>query len=113
MPWLVRDGQVLASLEIAASRAERRRGLLGRTSFEGALALRPVRSVHSIGMRFPLDVAFLDADGVVVDLVRLPPRRITRPRWRARSVIEATAGSFERWGLAEGDQLDFALDAPC
>ena len=60
MSWLVCDGTVLASLEIADTRATRRRGLLGRDGFEGALLLRPVRSVHTIGMRFPIDIAWCD-----------------------------------------------------
>lgn len=106
MAWLLRDGEVLAALEIAESRRARRRGLLGRDSFEGALLLRPARSVHSIGMRFPIDVAFCDADLVVLCTLSLRPNRITRTRWRAQSVIEASSGAFERWGLRSGDQLE-------
>lgn len=106
MAWLLRDGEVLAALEIAESRRARRRGLLGRDSFEGALLLRPARSVHSIGMRFPIDVAFCDADLVVLCTVGLRPNRITRARWKARSVIEASSGAFDRWGLRPGDQLE-------
>ena len=37
-------------------------GLLGRDGIEGALLLRPARSVHTLGMRFAIDVAFCDAD---------------------------------------------------
>lgn len=106
MAWLLRDGEVLAALEIAESRRARRRGLLGRDSFEGALLLRPARSVHSIGMRFPIDVAFCDADLVVLCTLSLRPNRISRTRWRAQSVIEASSGAFERWGLRPGDQLE-------
>ena len=107
MPWLVRDGQVLASLELAETRRARRKGLLGRDSLEGALALVPARSVHSFGMGAPIDVAFVDRAGEVLSIVRLRPRRVTLPRWRARSVIEAAAGSFERWGLAVGQQVEY------
>ena len=42
------------------------RGLLGRDGIDGAMLLRPARSVHSVGMRFPIDVAFCDQDLVVV-----------------------------------------------
>lgn len=104
--WLLRDGEVLAAVELATSRRARRRGLLGRESIDGALLLRPARSVHSIGMRFAIDVAFCDRDMVVVDLCHLAPNRMTRTRWRARAVIEAQAGAFERWGLRVGDQLE-------
>ena len=89
MAWLLRDGEVLASLEVADSRRARSRGLLGRSGVEGALLLRPCRSVHSLGMRFSMDVAFCDDDLQVL-----------------RVVIEAEAGAFARWGLRPGDVLE-------
>lgn len=97
---------MLASCEVAATRAARRRGLLGRDGVDGALVLTPARAVHTLGMRFDLDVAYLAADGRVVDLHRLRRHRLGRPRWRARSVVEAGAGAFERWGLRVGDVLE-------
>ncbi|HVF32504.1 MAG TPA: DUF192 domain-containing protein [Acidimicrobiales bacterium] len=106
MPWLLRDGDVLAACEVASSFGDRLKGLLGRDGVEGALILRPARSVHTVGMRFAIDVAFCDRDLVVVDTVCLPPHRLTRPRRRARCVIEAEAGAFERWGLRVGDRLE-------
>jgi uncharacterized membrane protein (UPF0127 family) len=106
VPWLLRDGEVLASLEVAETRAQRRRGLLGRDGFEGALLLRPARSVHTLGMRFPLDVAWCDRDLTVLRIARLPAHRVSRPVLRAHVVVEAEAGSFARWGLAPGDHLE-------
>ncbi|MFQ5557215.1 MAG: DUF192 domain-containing protein, partial [Acidimicrobiales bacterium] len=61
MPWLVAGDHVIASLEIAESRRARRRGLLGRDGIDGALLLCPARSVHTFGMRFPIDVAHCDS----------------------------------------------------
>jgi len=104
--WLLCDDEVLASLEVATSRADRRRGLLGREGFEGALLIERARSVHSLGMRFAIDVAFCDADLVVLRTVRLRPHRVTLPVMRARRVIEAEAGMFAHWGLRPGDQLE-------
>jgi uncharacterized membrane protein (UPF0127 family) len=104
--WLLRDGEVLASLELAESRQERRRGLLGRDSVDGALLVRPARSVHTLGMRFPIDVAFCDADLRVLRVVRMPRFRVSRVVWRSRAVIEAEAGSFDRWHLRPGDELE-------
>src|SRR2546423_617690 len=101
MPWLIRDGDVLAALEIAASRHDRRRGLLGRDGLDGALLLRPARAVHTVGMRFPIDVAFCrpveDEKLEVVRTVCMPRRRVGRPSLWANCVIEAEAGAFERW----------------
>lgn len=104
--WLVRDARVLASLEIPTTRRARAIGLLGRPRLEGAMLLRPARSVHSIGMRFDLDVAFLDAGGVVIRTLRLHRNRITPPVWRARAVLEAEAGSFGQWELKIGDVVE-------
>ncbi len=106
MAWLLRDDEVLASLEIADSRASRRRGLLGRDALQGALWLAPARAVHTVGMRFDIDVAFLDADGVVLDVCQMRRHRIGLPRWRARVVVETEAGALERWGVVAGQRLE-------
>ena len=109
MPWLVRDGKVLATMESAASRRERRRGLLGRDGVDGVLQL-PARSVHTVGMRFPIDVAFCRPRGRdelrVVRIVTMRPNRVTRPSLRARIALEAEAGSFRRWDVRPGDRLE-------
>ncbi len=105
--WLLREGEVLASAQMTTSLAERSRGLFGRESYEGAMLLTHTRSVHTMGMRFALDVAFLDAELVVLEIVHLRRWRITLPRRRGRSVLEAPGGSFERWGLRPGDRVEF------
>ncbi len=101
----------MASLEVARTRSERRRGLLGRDDLTGALLIERCRCVHTIGMSFDIDVLFLDRQRRVVDLVRMQPGRIGRPRLSARSVIESRAGACERWGLSVGDTLDVRLEA--
>jgi uncharacterized membrane protein (UPF0127 family) len=106
MTWLVRDGDVLAAAEVADSFGERTKGLLGRSHFEGAMVFPRTRSVHTFGMRFAIDAAFCDKDMVVVGVVRLRPWRMSRPRRGGRSVIEAQAGAFERWGLRVGDKVE-------
>lgn len=104
--WVLRDGEVLAAGEVAKTMAQRTRGLLGKRGYEGALLLQHTSSVHSFGMHFAIDVAFLDRNLVVLDLTELRPWRVALPRLRARSVLEAEAGAFERWGLHVGDQLE-------
>ena len=106
MPWLVRDEDVLAVAEVADSRRRRARGLIGRDDIEGALLLQPCRQVHTFGMRFSLDVAFCDRSGIVLHVCELPPRRVSRPVWRSSFVIEARAGSFERWKLQVADVVE-------
>jgi uncharacterized membrane protein (UPF0127 family) len=106
MPWLLRDGEVLAALEVADSFGARLRGLLGRDGIDGALLLQPARSVHTIGMRFAIDVAFCDRDLRVLRTQTMPRYRIGAPHMRSRCVVEAEAGAFERWNLRPGDQLE-------
>jgi uncharacterized membrane protein (UPF0127 family) len=90
------------AVEVAPSRGARRRGLLGRDGIDGVLVLEPCRQVHTIGMRFPVDVAFCAADGRVLRLVTLRPGRVSRPVWRARWALEAEAGALVREGLRCG-----------
>jgi uncharacterized protein len=104
--WLVRDGEVLATAEVAADARARRRGLLGRDAIDGVLVLRPCRHVHTFRMRFAIDVAFCDADGRVLRVSTLRPWRISTVVWRSKLVIEAEAGAFERWSLRVGDQVE-------
>ena len=105
MAWLVAEDHVVASLEIADTRAARRRGLLGRDGIEGALLLSPARSVHTVRMKFAIDVAHLDADMTVLSVVTMPPHRLGRWRFRARHGIESEAGAMRHWGIEPGVKL--------
>jgi uncharacterized membrane protein (UPF0127 family) len=111
MAWLVSDARVLASAELAETRRARRKGLLGRDDVEGAFVIEPCRWIHTIGMRFPIDVAYLDDTGVVVKTCRMARLRMGLPVRHARCVIEARAGAFERWGLHVGDEIEIRCDA--
>ncbi|MFJ8084186.1 DUF192 domain-containing protein [Streptomyces sp. NPDC096205] len=89
-------------LEIARSYRARRKGLLRRTSLTGALLLTPANSIHTFGMRIPIDVAYLDRHLRVLSLHTMPPNRLGLPRLRARHVLEAEAGVMHSWGLRVG-----------
>lgn len=106
MAWLLKDGEVLASLEVAETGRERRRGLLGRDHLDGALLLRPARWVHTIGMRFPIDVIHCDGDFNVLRVTTMRRNRLGRPVLKARAVIEAEAGAAGRWSIEVGDSLE-------
>jgi uncharacterized membrane protein (UPF0127 family) len=106
MTWLLREGDVLAAAEVAETFSQRSRGLLGRSSYEGAMILPRTRSVHTFGMKFAIDVAVCDRELIVLMVATLRPYRMTFPRRGGRSVVEAEAGAFERWGLRVGDHLE-------
>lgn len=107
--WLVCDGRVLASASCAEGARDRRRGLLGRDSVDGALVLRRCRWIHTVGMRFDIDVAYLDSLGTVVKTVHMRRMRIGAPVLRASWVIEAQGGAFARWGLHMGDVVELRI----
>ncbi|WP_405887849.1 DUF192 domain-containing protein [Streptomyces sp. NBC_01136] len=89
-------------LEVAESARARHRGLLGRDGIDGALLLGPASAVHTLGMRFAIDVAYLDRKFRVLAVRTMRPGRLGRPRPRSRYVLEAEAGAMERWGVRRG-----------
>jgi uncharacterized membrane protein (UPF0127 family) len=100
---LIDERGIRLRAEVPTSRRERARGLLGRERLVpgSGLLLERTRSIHTIGMRFEIAVAFLDADLRIVQLVRVPPGRIVMPRRGARHVLEL--GTDTR--LRPGDRL--------
>ena len=62
MPGLVSEEQVLASVAVAHTRAERRRGPLGREAGDGTVRPRPARNVRTVGMRSAVDGVHLGRD---------------------------------------------------
>jgi len=105
---------VALEVDVAATRATRRRGLLGRDSLgatEGLL-LSPCKAVHTVGMRFPIDVIFIDRDGRAVRIVpALAPWRMAMSA-RAKAVIELAAGTAAAADIQIGDMLYLAPAPP-
>jgi hypothetical protein len=84
------------------------RGLLGRAGLEPGegLLLEPCRAVHMLGMRFALDIAFLDRDGTVVAAYpNLRPGARTGWHRGATRALELPAGTLAASGTREGDQI--------
>lgn len=105
MATLLCDGREVAPVRIAASRRARYRGLLGEESIDGALLLLKTNGVHTLGMRFPIDVAYLTKDLTVIDIIQLKPNRWSRNRLTARHTLETAWGTMDTWGIARGSQL--------
>jgi uncharacterized membrane protein (UPF0127 family) len=84
------------------------RGLLGqvRMRSDEAVWIVPSRGIHTIGLRFAIDVIYLDAQLRVVHLMEnLGPLRIAPIRWQCASVLELPARSLYGSGTQVGDQL--------
>ncbi|HZP48382.1 MAG TPA: DUF192 domain-containing protein [Vicinamibacterales bacterium] len=101
-----RTGETIASsVELADTRASRRKGLLGRASLDpaAALVIKPCFAIHTAFMQFPIDVVFVDRQWTV--------RRIAEQvgPWRmaacfgARMVVELAAGAGR--GIRVGDKV--------
>jgi uncharacterized membrane protein (UPF0127 family) len=102
------DGRDLAAVELATTAWHRARGLLGRRALEPARALwlAPCRSIHTVGMRFPIDVVYLDRDWRVVAIrEQVVPYRLTWGGWRSYGVLEFAAGEAARLQLTSGQRL--------
>ncbi len=92
---------------VAASMLARMRGLLARPELrrgEGML-LRSCNMVHTVGMRYPIDVVFLGRDGSVLKISDAVGPRRARGHWRAHSVLELAAGEASRCGIWQGMRL--------
>ncbi len=99
----------------ASSLLSRFVGLLGTAAIadgEG-LWIVPCRGVHTLGMRYPIDVAFLDARGVVIGILTgLPPNRVGRLIRGARGALELPSGILAATGTVPGDLLEFEGGGP-
>ena len=83
-------------------------GLLGRASLEpgDGLVIDPCDTIHTWFMRFPIDVLFVDGDGVVVRAIEsLGPFRFASGRPRARRTIELPPGTLRRAAVAAGARV--------
>ncbi|MBP2650408.1 MAG: hypothetical protein H6Q74_1233 [Firmicutes bacterium] len=98
--------------QVADSFFSRLKGLLGsaRLDEEMALVICPCSSVHTFGMRYVIDVVFVDVNHQVVKVVaNLAPGKMAWCR-KSHYVVELAAGSVAATGLRMGDKLEFAYN---
>jgi len=99
---------LLARAQVADKLFQRLKGLLGRRELPSGsgMIIKPCQSVHTVGMSFPIDVAFVDREDTVCCLIReMPPFRFSTFDRKASYVIEAPAGTFRETGTEVGDRL--------
>jgi uncharacterized membrane protein (UPF0127 family) len=103
-----RSGQTIASdVALALTRAERRRGLLGRDHLAptAGIVLSPCCAIHTMFMRFAIDAVFVDRGGRAVRIVKgLAPWRIAVAPG-AYAVIELAAGRLDAGDVRLDDEL--------
>jgi len=105
---LTRNVQLATSVELATTSRKRSKGLLGRSGLgqgEG-LWIAPCESVHTFGMRFAIDLVYLDKQHRVRKIRRnVPPWRISACL-AAHSVLELAAGAIREQDAQPGDQIE-------
>jgi len=103
-----RTGRSIAHTVIPAFESDaRRKGLLGRESFEkgSAMVIAPSNAIHTFFMRFSIDVLFVRRNGIVAKVRRsIPPWRAAVSLW-AYAVIELPAGTLGVDDAKVGDVL--------
>jgi uncharacterized membrane protein (UPF0127 family) len=107
---IARTRQPLATrVQVAHSFARRLIGLLGRTTLPKSEALMFPRcnSIHTIGMRMPIDIVFVDRSLRVVALkTHVGAGQVLPPVKGAWGVIELASGRVSEAGLRDGDELN-------
>lgn len=104
-----RDGTIVSmNVAFAFKCYERMLGLLikDKLSEEHCLWIKPCCSIHTFGMKYPLDVIFLNKYNIVVCIrENVKPNRFCIPRSLCHSAIELSAGSINKLRLYPGDRL--------
>ena len=111
-------GVLLAqNVRIANTHWTRLRGLMGATqstfSSGQALWIVPCHGVHTMAMRFPLDLLYLDHYSTVIHVEEaVKPWRFAAVKLRAASVLELPAGTIRSSGTKRGDKIEIAIANP-
>ena len=103
------DEILIESVEPAFSLGARMCGLLGRDKLAvgHALYIKPCGSIHTMGMRFNLDLIFLDRNLTVTKIVRdVASFKIVLGGKHAASVLELESGWFDWDKLSVGDNVN-------
>lgn len=85
---------------------KRFKGLMGKRDFDHVLVFTNLTdsSIHTMFMRFEIDVYFIDENRMVFDKVTLKPWRFYKPGRQAKYIIETRKGMLK---IKIGDYLDF------
>jgi uncharacterized membrane protein (UPF0127 family) len=103
------------TLALANTHWSRLRGLVGASPGDfgngWGLWIVPCRGVHTLAMRFPIDVVYLDRDGIVVHIdENLKPWRFARVHMQAASVLELPRQVLAATGTVVGDKIEIKLE---
>jgi uncharacterized protein len=101
---------ISASAVMADNFFRRFSGLIFRKRLKDdeVLVLKGCKSIHTIGMRYSIDAAFIDSGGkIVAAFNNLKPWRVTPYFPDAVLVMEARSGFLGKWSMDAGDKIIF------
>ena len=109
-----RNAYLATHLSVAGTHWLRLLGLMGKdpASFPAGdgLWIIPSRGVHTLAMKFPIDVLYLDPNKFVVHVERnLKPWRLARVSMRTASVLELPGNTLSSSATAIGDEIEIAM----
>jgi len=102
------DGAIIASLDDVnktETTIERTKGLLGKKALTaGGLWIKPCNSVHTFGMKFPIDLIYLNKNNVIIKTVSALKVWRASGCFRAASILELPTGTIQQFNLQNGTQ---------
>lgn len=102
------SGQIEFDVKIARNFFSRAFGLLFRKKLKSneCLLITPCKSIHTIGMRYNIDVVFIDAFGYITDIYcDVKPFRVINASNEASSVVEFLGGTLAQYQLCKNESL--------
>ena len=112
-----RNAYLASHLSVAETHLSRLRGLMCKDAANfpagSGLWIIPCRGVHTLAMKFPIDVLYLDKNKFVVHVEQnLKPWRMARVSLRTASVLELPDNTLQSSGTAVGDEIEIAWGQP-
>jgi uncharacterized protein len=109
-----RQAFLATELTVADTHWARLRGLMGTRPdsfrFGQGLWIVPSHGVHTLAMRYPIDVIYLNKDKTVVHLEEnIKPWRIAPVRMEAATVLELPGHTIWNTGTVMGDQIEITF----
>ena len=97
----------LKDIEIADNVVSRGLGLIGRGGWKrNGMLLKDTNAIHTVFVRFPIDVIFLDKDFKILRVVEnMEPFRFSPIVWNAKHVLELPTGTIKNKSLRVGNKI--------
>lgn len=107
---ITKDQIILDEVDFAQNFYTRLKGLLGKKDIKSrcGLIIKPCNSIHTIGMKFTIDVAFISNDNRVIHIInQMSPGKISPIIKNSSYCIETKGGQLDDLTLSIGDEIEY------